>query len=213
MNRAPRCLDERRFTEMFETYHGAVLAYVRRRIGDLLAPDVVAETFLAAWRNLDALPPTPLPWLYRAAAFELGHVRRRIGQERRLTSMTTEPAPHMLDPADAVTDADEWATAFRLLGESDKEVLRLVAWEGVSPAEGAFVFGCSVSSFKVRLHRARRRLVRLLEANNRSIAPSSATNASLRRPLDAMPPALRICADQAAAAIELAHQPIRKETR
>jgi len=48
-------------------------------------------------------------------------------------------------PSDEVTRVDHWASAFRELSEADKEVLRLVAWEGVSPAEGA-------SSSSVRWH-------------------------------------------------------------
>ena len=53
----------RQFTELFGTYYGPVLAYARRRVGADLAQDVVAETFLAAWSNLNDLPPQPLRWL------------------------------------------------------------------------------------------------------------------------------------------------------
>jgi DNA-directed RNA polymerase specialized sigma24 family protein len=56
----------RQFTELFTANYGPVLAYVQRRVGADLAQDVVAETFLAAWRNVHELPPDPLPWLYRA---------------------------------------------------------------------------------------------------------------------------------------------------
>lgn len=59
----------RQFTELFGSCYAPVLAYARRRVGGDLAQDVVAETFLAAWRSLDDLPPAPLPWLYRAARF------------------------------------------------------------------------------------------------------------------------------------------------
>jgi hypothetical protein len=47
----------RQFTELFGTYYSPVLAYARRRVGADIAQDVVAETFLAAWNNLDELPP------------------------------------------------------------------------------------------------------------------------------------------------------------
>jgi hypothetical protein len=40
--------------------YGLVLAYARRRVVADLAQDVVADTFLAAWRNIDDLPPEPL---------------------------------------------------------------------------------------------------------------------------------------------------------
>jgi RNA polymerase sigma-70 factor (ECF subfamily) len=177
--------DERRFTQIFETCHAAVLAYVRRRIAADAAQDVVADTFLAAWRNLDAVPSASLPWLYRAASFEIGHARRKL-------------------------DQDHWASAFRELSEADKEVLRLVAWEGVSPAEGAFVFECSVTTFKVRLHRARRRLVRLLDKDEAGDAPRDAAEIALGRPAGDPPP-LYIRADQAAVFADLAHRTIQEE--
>jgi Sigma-70, region 4 len=50
--------------------------------------------------------------------------------------------------------------AWASLSNADREILRLVAWEGLGPTDGAAVLGCSVSSYKVRLHRARRRLER-----------------------------------------------------
>ena len=48
--------------------------------------------------------------------------------------------------------------ALSRLSEPDREALLLVAWDGLSTAEGAIALGCSQTAFKVRLHRARRRL-------------------------------------------------------
>ena len=48
----------RQFSELFAANYGLVLAYARRRVGADLAQDVVADTFLAAWRNMDDLPRT-----------------------------------------------------------------------------------------------------------------------------------------------------------
>ena len=202
--------DERRFTQIFETCYAAVLTYVRRRIAADAAQDVVADTFLAAWRNLDAVPSASLPWLFRAASFEIGHARRKLDQDRRLGGLLTEAGEHAGDPADEVTRVDHWASAFRELSEADKEVLRLVAWEGVSPAEGAFVFECSVTTFKVRLHRARRRLVRLLDKDEAGSAPHDAAQITLGRPAGD-PPQLYIRADQAAVFADLAHRTIQEE--
>jgi len=46
------------------------------------------------------------------------------------------------------------------LGERDREVLLLSAWESLVPAQIAMVLGCSRTTAAVRLHRARRRLAR-----------------------------------------------------
>jgi DNA-directed RNA polymerase specialized sigma24 family protein len=67
----------RQFTELFTDNYGPVLAYVRRRVSPDLAQDVVADTFLAAWRNIHELPPEPLPWL--AAKLTAGAVMARHG--------------------------------------------------------------------------------------------------------------------------------------
>ena len=57
----------RRFEEIYASCHGPVLAYVLRRTGNGDdAADVLAETFLTAWRRLDDVPHgrQTQPWLY-----------------------------------------------------------------------------------------------------------------------------------------------------
>ncbi len=155
---------EQRFTRLFSECYGPVLAFARRRLGPDLAQDVVAETFLTAWRRLDELTDEPLPWLYRIAGHAVSNQRRsqvrrmRLDDRvRRLTRGGTAP-----DPADSVVESGRLMDAFNSLGERDREALRLVTWEGLSTADAAFAMDCSPSAFKVRLHRARRRLSRLL---------------------------------------------------
>ena len=48
------------------------------------------------------------------------------------------------------------------LSEVDREVVLLVAWEGLTPVQAATVLGLTSNAFSVRLHRARRRLDELL---------------------------------------------------
>ncbi len=160
--------DDERFTELLRSFYPSVLAFARRRLGPDLAEEVVEEMFLAAWRQLDKLPADPLPWLYRAASYEVSQRYRQLDREDRLRSLlivagrANHPVP---DPAEEVTWGAQWVTAFASLSDRDREVLRLAAWEHLSPPQAAVVLGCSVSAFKVRLHRARRRLARLLESD------------------------------------------------
>jgi RNA polymerase sigma-70 factor (ECF subfamily) len=44
------------------------------------------------------------------------------------------------------------------LPEADREALMLAAWEGLSAQQAARVLGCSPTAFRIRLHRARRKL-------------------------------------------------------
>jgi RNA polymerase sigma-70 factor, ECF subfamily len=166
MNQTGSSADSRvaRFTEIFGTCYGPVLAYARRRVGPDLAQDVVAEAFLAAWRNVEEMPPQPLPWLYRAAQFAVANQRRTVARRGRLDDrvrLLADSAP-VPDPSESVASDLELAAAFRAMSEADREVLRLAAWEGLSTAGIGEVIGCSTAAAKGRLHRARMRLSRRL---------------------------------------------------
>ena len=130
-------------------------AYARRRTDFATADDVVGEVFAIAWRRFDEVPARSLPWLLGCARRVLANQRR--GEERlaalrgRLRDMRAE--------ASWVSVADgELAAALQALSERDRDVLMLIAWEGLDPAEAALVLGCSRGAASVRLHRARRRL-------------------------------------------------------
>jgi RNA polymerase sigma-70 factor (ECF subfamily) len=156
---------EQRFTMLFTDHYEPVLAYARRRVEPEAAQDVVAETFLAAWRHLDHLRGEPLPWLYRVASHAIANQRRasrrrgRLDDRARLLASETASVDH----ADAATEREVLAAAFGSLSERDQEVLRLVMWERLDRTAAASVLGCSPATFKVRLHRARRRLSRLMD--------------------------------------------------
>ncbi|MEV4757670.1 RNA polymerase sigma factor [Micromonospora sp. NPDC049559] len=56
-----------RFTDWYAAHRAQVYAYAVSRAGRQYADDVVSETFLIAWRRLDAVPADPLPWLLGVA--------------------------------------------------------------------------------------------------------------------------------------------------
>ena len=85
--------------------------------------------------------------------------RRRTRLGRRLAeALRTELASH---PAPAGEAADV-LRAMAELGDEDRELLLLVSWEDLSPAEAARGLGVSSLAARSRLHRARRRLRALL---------------------------------------------------
>ena len=55
------------------------------------------------------------------------------------------------------------AAALGRLPANDREAITLIAWDGLRPAEAATVLGQSPAAFRVRLHRAKRRLRRELD--------------------------------------------------
>ena len=149
-----------RFEQIYEEHRDAVRAFVRRRAPESVVDDVVSETFLVCWRRLERVPDEPLPWLYGVARKTLANQRRRLEREERLGTAASAPAAAEPDPVGDTA----LAAAFAALSERDREVLRLVAWEGLSLGQASVVLGCSAVACRVRYHRAKARLARRLEA-------------------------------------------------
>ena len=180
--------DRDRFERIYREHFRAVLRFAAARIDPERAKDVAAETFLVAWRRLDDVPDEPRPWLLgvarRVIAGQFRSETRREALAARLqAAQARESGP--ADLAGAVADRDEVLTAFAGLRESDRELLRLVTWDGLSDAEAAEALAVNRFAFAVRLHRARRRLARALESDpgreSRSLAPQN----TRRRHVDA----------------------------
>jgi RNA polymerase sigma-70 factor (ECF subfamily) len=171
--------DEReRFEQIYRENFRAVLRFALGRIDAERAKDVAAETFLIAWRRLDDVPAEARPWLFgvarRVIAGQLRSEARRDALAARLRGAREEKSS---DVAETIADRDEVLTAFAALRERDREVLRLVAWDGLTPVEAAEVLDVTRLAFAVRLHRARRRLRRTLE---RDVPPAKAVGKTRR---------------------------------
>lgn len=144
---------------MFSANAGAVRAYARRRVDPASADDAVSEVFVIAWRRLEDVPDDALPWLIGCARRVLSHQRRRLGRDVALTTRLSA-----VRSADGTTtDSGALAHALSGLSPQDRELLLLMAWEGLEPAQAARVLGCSKSALAVRLHRARKRFAAALK--------------------------------------------------
>jgi RNA polymerase sigma factor (sigma-70 family) len=155
------------FRAVYETNYHRVLGFALRRTANRAdAEDVVAETFLTTWRRLEQVPrgSGARLWLYGVARKALANQRR--GERRRVrlaASLHAESVPASLPSADADQELASVADAFGRLGNGDREILALAAWEGLDPGEIGTVLGCSRNAARIRLHRARRRLARELD--------------------------------------------------
>jgi RNA polymerase sigma-70 factor (ECF subfamily) len=160
---SPSMADEReRFERIYRENFRAVLRFAATRIDPERAKDVAAETFLVAWRRLDAVPAEPRPWLLGVARKVIaGQFRSETRRDALARRLANEPST-MADVAGAHAERDEVLAAFAALRARDREVLQLVAWDGLSPGEAADVLGVTRLAFTVRLHRARRRLEQAL---------------------------------------------------
>jgi RNA polymerase sigma factor (sigma-70 family) len=149
-----------RFEELYAAHHVPLLGYALRRTDNTDdAADVLAETFLTAWRRIDEIPPGAQArlWLYGTARRVLANQRR--GERRRLALADRLKADLAVSyrPPEQTTELADISAAFRKMPESDRELLALSAWEGLDAGQIATVLGCSRNAARIRLHRARRR--------------------------------------------------------
>ena len=163
------------FGRLYDTHFTAVLGYALRRTARPEdAADVVSETFLVAWRRLPHVPAdAPLPWLYGVARRVLAnHWRGEAQRRRRTTSLRHDLRDEIAAVGSDPAEASAIAEAFGHLSDDDREVLGLVAWEGLDHSAVAAVLGCSVGAARVRLHRARKRFSRALRSAHAEVVPA-----------------------------------------
>ena len=148
-----------------------VLRYAVARTGDASTGEDVAQESLEAlvrhWRKSG--PPQS------AEAFVFAIARRRavravirrrlwVPLEHALGTADRAPGPEKLAVSRA--EHDRVHAALARLPRSDREALLLVALGEVSSSEAAEALGLSVSAVKMRVHRARKRLVAQFEGGH-----------------------------------------------
>jgi len=121
-----------------------VRAYALRRAAPEAAQDIVADTFLVAWRRFDDVPEDALPWLYGIARRVLANQRRSADRsaalERRLAFAGAPDGPR--DVGENLAEAELIRVAMDRLSDRGREALMLVAWHGLSGARAARAAGC-----------------------------------------------------------------------
>jgi RNA polymerase sigma-70 factor (ECF subfamily) len=155
-----------RFAKLYREEGRAILEYALRRVEEREdAADVVAETFLVAWRRLGEVPlgDGARLWLYGVARLTLANLHRSERRRTRLGRRLAETLRTELSTKPTSGEAAEVLRAIGELGDADRELLLLVSWEGLAPGEAARVLGITALAARSRLHRARRKLRRLLE--------------------------------------------------
>lgn len=156
------------FGVIYARHAPAVHAYVARRAGTAVADDLLGEVFVTAVEARLRFRPhesgSALPWLYGIAANLLrSHRRRRAGP------VTTDGDSGVdWDAVDARLDAAarraELRSAMASLTDVERQLLLLVAWEGLTPSEAGAALGITPEAARTRLHRARRHAQAALDA-------------------------------------------------
>lgn len=141
----------------FRDHSGQVLAYLLHRTDPETAQDVLQDVFVVACRKWHEIPEPPVGWLFGAARRLLANKRRGLLRRDNLVQRIAEVATLQTDPQQAAEQA-ALADLLEGLSTTDREVLTLSSWYDLSPTDAALALGCSISTYHVRLHRARRRL-------------------------------------------------------
>jgi RNA polymerase sigma-70 factor (ECF subfamily) len=150
---------EQRLRSLHADNYADLLRFVERRVPPSEAEDVVSTVFLTAWRRLDDVPDDARPWLFAVARRTMANQSRswlrRRALDVRLAGQDPAVEPDGAAGAAARVDLER---AFRSLSVADREVLALVAFDGLSTEQAAEVLRCRRTTFAMRLSRARLRL-------------------------------------------------------
>ncbi|MDC5697987.1 sigma-70 family RNA polymerase sigma factor [Intrasporangium calvum] len=173
--------DQQRFALIYQSNYAPIHAYVARRLRDRgLTDDVTAEVFTVAWRRLDDIPSPIGGWLFGVARNVVMATNRATVPdpldlvEEALAAREADPSARAVDRSELERVAEALAT----LSDSDRELLLLMAWEGLPLAQLAEALECSVAAAGVRLHRARQRLRRAVDHAGATRRGSTSTSRS-----------------------------------
>ena len=147
-----------------------VLRYCRGRSGAAELAEETAQEALSAlvarWRR-HGPPDSPEAFVFAVARRRLTRALVRLRLLAPLEALTNghgPPAPD--DPEERASrrrELERTRRALRELSSREREALLLVAAGELSTGEAAEVLGISRSALKMRVHRARSRLARLLD--------------------------------------------------
>ena len=161
--------DRGAFDELHGRYARAVLALALRRLGDRgRAEDAMQDAFVAIWRSARTYDPSRgrgAPWLYAVA-------RNAIADRGRATARLEPPAEPVDTPSDSPGPDDQaeqsWVAwrvhrALETLPDSERTVLALAYWRGLSQSEVAAELGIPLGTVKTRTRSGLARLANELE--------------------------------------------------
>ena len=158
--------DPQAFAGLYDRHAAVIHRYVAQRLGGGMADDVVAETFLAAFRrrhSYDLSRADARPWLYGIAANEIGKHRRaevrllRAFARAAADGVTEGHADLVAERVTAAAARHRLAAVLAALPAGERDVLLLIAWADLSYSEVAAALGIPVGTVRSRLSSARRK--------------------------------------------------------
>jgi RNA polymerase sigma-70 factor (ECF subfamily) len=159
---------------LFEAYHDRIQRYVLSVVKNRAeAEDLTQETFLRAHRRRDSLrdPEAVRGWLYRIATHvcidRLRQHKPHISMDGEEGAQRVESAPSSgpgeLEAAERKETSRCVQRCLDFLPDSYRAVILLYEGHSLTAAEIASLLGENLTTVKMRLHRARRRLQQVME--------------------------------------------------
>ena len=159
--------DSDAFDELYGRYARAVYGLALRRLGDReRAEEAFQETFTAIWRSAGSFDPERGPggpWVYAVARNAIVDRFRSRG----------EPAAELPEPVDTAAGPDARAEASFIawrvhraledLPETERTVIELAYWSGLSQSEVAEYLDIPLGTVKTRTRSALSRLASILD--------------------------------------------------
>jgi RNA polymerase sigma factor (sigma-70 family) len=161
------CRQPDSFAGIFDRYYGQIHDFAARRIGQSLADDVAAETFLIAFtqrKRYDLAKPDARPWLFGIASNLVSRQHRAEARTYKalarsgIAQADYGHAEQAEERIDAQAQRMQLASALARIRPDDRDVLLLVAWAGLTSAEAGEALGVPAGTARSRLHRARKQV-------------------------------------------------------
>ena len=156
---------------LYARYARSVYGLALRRLGDRgRAEDAVQETFVSIWRAAKTYRSERgpgAPWLYAVARNAI------VDRARQRNEPAVEAPDEPSDESGPEDRAEEAWTRWRVhraleeLPESEREVIALAYWRGLSQSEVAETLGIPLGTVKTRTRSGLQRLAGILEGELR----------------------------------------------
>jgi RNA polymerase sigma factor (sigma-70 family) len=153
---------------LFEAHGRDVYRFVSRRLGASMAQDVTAEAFRIVFERWEQYTPelgSDRAWLFGVAS---NVIRRHLrSEQRRFSALERLSAVEQVSPEDGVDtdgridsagEARRVLSAVSRLDPDDRDLLILVAWEGLSYRDAGDALGLPPGTVGSRLNRIRKHL-------------------------------------------------------
>ncbi|MDR1511940.1 MAG: RNA polymerase sigma factor [Propionibacteriaceae bacterium] len=173
--RDPKVVD--RFTDLYTEHYPRVVAYAKRRVGDLSsAEDIAADVFRIAWEKTGTSEAFPnAGWLFATARHTVLHHHRSTARADALAQTAAQEATRRNQlQADEDGQIAQVRVALAELPPEQRELLMAYYLDGLSGAECGAILGCSTGAVWVRLHRARSALKDRFNATTAVADPTAA---------------------------------------